>query len=105
MATYKQGKMSSSSIGANTGGGASGDDILSRYPGTALSRMENCRDRAASLKEEQLSGDWEDVRGLLLWAAGMASSNPHPSTSTCKVLAQFGPCSSTMMAQCSLFRI
>jgi len=71
--------MSSSSIGANTGGGASGDDILSRYPGTALSRMENCRDRAASLKEEQLSGDWEDVRGLLLWAAGLRDLRDVPS--------------------------
>ena len=37
----------------------------------ALTRMENAVARARSLTEEQLSGDWEDVRGLLLWAAGL----------------------------------
>lgn len=50
-------------------GGA--DDTLAEYPGTALTRMENAVARARSLTEEQLSGDWEDVRGLLLWAAGL----------------------------------
>ena len=47
------------------------DDTLAEYPGTALTRMENAVARARSLTEEQLSGDWEDVRGLLLWAAGL----------------------------------
>jgi hypothetical protein len=39
-------------------GAASGDanSVLSEYPGTALTRMETARDRAASLTEEQLSG-------------------------------------------------
>ena len=46
-------------------------DVLGAHPGTALTRMETCRARAASLTEAQLSGDWEDVRGLLLWAAGL----------------------------------
>ena len=49
---------------------ADADAILERYPGTAVERMENARARA-SLTEAQLSGDWEDVRGLLLWAAGL----------------------------------
>jgi hypothetical protein len=33
--------------------------------------MENARDRAASLTEDQLSRDWSSVRALLLWAAGL----------------------------------
>ena len=52
-------------------GDAMADETLAAYPGTALTRMETCRARAASLTEAQLSGDWEDVRGLLLWAAGL----------------------------------
>lgn len=42
-----------------------------QYPGTALERMRNGRDRAASLSEKDLSGNWEDVRQKLLWAAGL----------------------------------
>jgi hypothetical protein len=55
------------------GDGASGDTdgTLAEYPGTALTRMENAVQRASSLTEAQLSGDWEDVRGKLLWAAGL----------------------------------
>jgi len=43
----------------------------SAYPGTATSRMLEGRARAASLSEDELSGDWESVRGKLLWAAGL----------------------------------
>ena len=47
------------------------DSTLAQYPGTALTRMENARSRAASLTEQELSTDWETVRGKLLWAAGL----------------------------------
>jgi hypothetical protein len=72
------GKSSSVAMRAAGGGGVGGGDdasasseILDLYPGTALTRMENARDRAASLTEDQLSRDWSSVRALLLWAAGL----------------------------------
>lgn len=44
----------------------------SEYPGTAVERMTNGRARAASLRESDLSKDWEsEVRPKLLWAAGL----------------------------------
>lgn len=52
-------------------GDAMADATLAAYPGTALTRMENARARAASLTESDLSQDWESVRGKLLWAAGL----------------------------------
>ena len=58
-------------MGGSTDEGGSASSILETYPGTALTRMETCRERAASLTEAQLSGDWEEVRSLLLWAAGL----------------------------------
>jgi len=60
--------------GGGVGGGddaSASSEILDLYPGTALTRMENARDRAASLTEDQLSRDWSSVRALLLWAAGL----------------------------------
>ena len=45
---------------------AMADATLAAYPGTALTRMENARARAASLTESDLSQDWEAVRGKLL---------------------------------------
>lgn len=71
-------------------GGTDGD-ILSQYPGTALTRMENCRERAASLVEEQLSGVWEDVRGLLLWAAGLRDLRDVPPGGGCQLLESSRP--------------
>ena len=47
------------------------DATLAAYPGTALTRMENARARASSLTESDLSQDWDQVRGKLLWAAGL----------------------------------
>lgn len=41
------------------------------YPGTAVARMEAARARARSLSPAELSGEWPDVRRLLLWAAGL----------------------------------
>jgi len=41
------------------------------YPGTAVTRMRTCVDRAKSLSEEDLSGEWEQTRKKLLWAAGL----------------------------------
>ena len=60
--------------GGGVGGGddaSASSEILDLYPGTALTRMENARDRAASLTEDQLSRDWSSVRALPLWAAGL----------------------------------
>ena len=41
------------------------------YPGTAVARMNAMRERARSLTESELSGEWEAVRRRLLWAAGL----------------------------------
>lgn len=41
------------------------------YPGTAVERMRNIRDRVRSLTSEQLSTDWPTVRRHLLWAGGL----------------------------------
>ncbi|GFH54335.1 hypothetical protein CTEN210_10811 [Chaetoceros tenuissimus] len=46
-------------------------DTNNDYPGTAVERLENVRARVATLSEEDLSGDWEDVRRKLLWAGGL----------------------------------
>jgi hypothetical protein len=43
----------------------------SEYPGTAVSRMLAIRQRVRFLTVAQLSGDWESVRRLLLWAGGL----------------------------------
>jgi hypothetical protein len=50
-----------------------GDEILldAEFPGTAVARMNAIRERARSLSRTELSGDWQDVRRRLLWAAGM----------------------------------
>jgi len=42
-----------------------------KYPGTSVERMLASRDRVASLKPSDLSGEWEPVRQKLLWAAGL----------------------------------
>ena len=41
------------------------------YPGTAVARMNAARERARSLTDTQLNGDWVAVRRALLWAAGL----------------------------------
>jgi len=41
------------------------------YPGTAVERMTNARNRVKSLTKDQLSGDWDDVRRYILWAGGL----------------------------------
>ncbi len=41
------------------------------YPGTAVERLKNVRARVATLSEEDLSGNWEDVRRKILWAGGL----------------------------------
>eukprot|EP00667_Euglena_gracilis_P019751 EG_transcript_21226 len=46
-------------------------EVDPEYPGTAVQRMLAARRRAASLTRAQLSGDWQDVRRRLLWAAGL----------------------------------
>lgn len=41
------------------------------YPGTAVERLNSVHARVATLSEEDLSGDWEDVRRKILWAGGL----------------------------------
>jgi hypothetical protein len=45
--------------------------IDEKYPGTAVERMLAARERATSLSETDLSGEWESVRQKILWAAGL----------------------------------
>lgn len=44
-------------------------EVDREYPGTAVQRMRNARERAATLTE--LNGDWQDVRRSILWAGGL----------------------------------
>lgn len=41
------------------------------YPGTSVERMQTCMARAKTLGAEALSGEWEGVRRLVLWAGGL----------------------------------
>jgi hypothetical protein len=41
------------------------------YPGTAVVRMNNVRARVKTLSEQDLTGDWGDVRRKILWAGGL----------------------------------
>jgi hypothetical protein len=41
------------------------------YPGTAVTRMMNARNRAQSLDPNQLSAPWNETRLKILWAAGL----------------------------------
>lgn len=41
------------------------------YPGTAVERMINIRNRLTQLPREELDKDWEEVRRRLLWAGGL----------------------------------
>ena len=50
---------------------ASAMEIDPEYPGTAVERMRNIHERVKSLSEEDLSGDWTEVRRKLLWAGGL----------------------------------
>lgn len=44
-----------------------------QYPGTAVQRMLNIRERVRqlSLDSTKLNGDWENVRRNILWAGGL----------------------------------
>jgi hypothetical protein len=44
-----------------------------QYPGTAVVRMLNIRERVRqlSLDGTKLNGDWENVRRNILWAGGL----------------------------------
>merc|ERR1719271_2407464 len=41
------------------------------YPGTAVARRLAARERVGSLKPDELSGEWEEVRKRILWCAGL----------------------------------
>lgn len=43
-----------------------------QYPGTAVERMMNVRDRVTNLTNDDLDGrPWDDIRRTLLWAGGL----------------------------------
>ena len=46
-------------------------EVDPEYPGTAVQRLKSVHARVATLTEEELSGDWEDVRRKILWAGGL----------------------------------
>uniref|UniRef100_A0A6V3NQ56 Uncharacterized protein n=1 Tax=Lotharella globosa TaxID=91324 RepID=A0A6V3NQ56_9EUKA len=46
-------------------------EIDKDYPGTAVKRMKACKERASSLKTDELSKDWAEVRRRVLWAGGL----------------------------------
>ena len=60
-------------LSAAAAGLRNGEEVTmdSEFPGTAVSRMNAIRQRARSLTEYELNGEWEAVRRRLLWAAGM----------------------------------
>jgi len=41
------------------------------YPGTAVKRLNAVRARVATLSQNDLNGNWEDVRRKILWAGGL----------------------------------
>lgn len=45
--------------------------VDAEYPGTAVERLTNVRDRVKVLSAEDLNGNWDDVRRRLLWAGGL----------------------------------
>ena len=51
--------------------GSMAQPVDPEYPGTAVGRMHAVVERARSLSTDQLSGDWEEVRRSVLWAAGL----------------------------------
>ena len=61
----------SSSSNMSTEENENGNLVDKEYPGTAVKRLRSVHERVATLSEEDLSGDWEDVRRKLLWAGGL----------------------------------
>jgi len=55
----------------STDANANIDNVDVEYPGTAVLRLNNVRARVATLSEQDLSGEWEDVRRKILWAGGL----------------------------------
>ena len=46
-------------------------EIDQEYPGTAVQRLRSVHARVKELNEEQLNGEWENVRKSILWAGGL----------------------------------
>jgi hypothetical protein len=70
-----------------------------QYPGTAVERMHTARIRAKSLSKEQLSGEWEEVRRHLLWAAGLRDlpNAPIGRGNTSHAFNDYNHCDATCM--------
>jgi len=45
--------------------------LESKYPGTAVTRLNNVHKRVSQLSEQDLKADWQEVRRKLLWAGGL----------------------------------
>jgi hypothetical protein len=41
------------------------------YPGTAVERLTNIRERVKGISQAELNQDWDSVRRLILWAGGL----------------------------------
>lgn len=66
--------MASRSLGGVVGAVAAPDATMTtdaEYPGTAVTRMMNIRERVVGLQASQLNGEWEEVRRNILWAGGL----------------------------------
>lgn len=45
--------------------------VDAEYPGTAVQRLRSVHARVATLSEQDLNNEWEDVRRKILWAGGL----------------------------------
>lgn len=50
---------------------SSNEEVDMEFPGTAVKRLKSVHARVATLTENDLSCDWEDVRRKILWAGGL----------------------------------
>ncbi len=66
-----QTRMNSSSSSTTCENNNNNNEVDPEYPGTAVQRLKNVHLRVATLTEEDLSGDWVDVRRKILWAGGL----------------------------------
>ena len=65
--------MSTAAAAATIPGASANENapVDAEYPGTAVIRMLNIRERVRSLTPADLNGEWENVRKKILWAGGL----------------------------------
>lgn len=70
--TDQQQRSTSTNLSAGATASINGNTMADpEYPGTAVERMMNARERVAQLTAEDLNGRWSDVRRRILWAGGL----------------------------------